>query len=68
MRKAKGAKRTTRGNAAGRRGPKPLSQLLVEAGLEQLAASDPSYLTAEMGPPRFEAPRKYCSVCGFRSP
>ena len=29
--------------------------------------SDPSYLRAEQGPPRFEAPRRYCSVCGFTS-
>jgi zinc finger HIT domain-containing protein 1 len=67
-RKAKGAKRVTRGAVADRRGPKPLAQLLDEARLDLLEASDPSYLRAEMGPPRFEAPRKYCTVCGFAGP
>ena len=63
VRKVKGAaKRATRGAAAERRGPKAVSQLLEEAGLPDW----PSYLSAEMGPPRFEAPRKYCSVCGFK--
>ena len=65
--KAKGAKRTTRGQLAERKGPKPLSQLLEEARLDLLPPSDPSYLRAEQGPPQFEAPRRYCSVCGFTS-
>jgi len=64
---AKGGKRTTRGALAERKGPKPLSQLLEEAGLEFLLPSDPSYMRAEMGPPKHEAPRRYCSVCGFTS-
>jgi zinc finger HIT domain-containing protein 1 len=65
--KAKGAKRTTRGQLAERKGPKPLSQLIEEARLDLLLPSDPSYLRAEQGPPQFEAPRRYCSVCGFTS-
>ena len=38
--KAKGAKRTTRGQLAERKGPKPLSQLLEEARLDLLPPSD----------------------------
>jgi zinc finger HIT domain-containing protein 1 len=53
---------------AERRGPKPLSALLDEARLELLPAGVPSYLRAEMGPPRTATPRKLCSVCGFQAP
>jgi len=67
MRK-KGGKRTTRGAAAEKRGLKGLGQLLEEARLDLLLPSDPSYLKAEMGPPKAEAPRKFCSVCGFAGP
>lgn len=64
-RRKKAGKRTTRGAAAERKGPKPLTALLAEAGLESLPPGVPSYLTAEMGPPRLCSPLKLCSVCGF---
>ena len=41
---------------------------LTEAQLEALPAGVPSYLRAAVGPPRTTAPRKWCSVCGFRAP
>ena len=65
----RGAKRTTRGAVAERKGPKPLSALLEEARLELLPPGVPSYLRAAVGPPRAALQRrKFCSVCGFQAP
>lgn len=75
-RRKKAAKRTTRARAAGAAaggggaagsaaGPRPLSALLAESGMDQLPPGVPSYARAEMGPPRASAPLKLCSVCGF---
>lgn len=64
----RGAKRTTRGAVAERKGPKPLSALLEEARLELLPPGVPNYARAAMPPPRTASRRKFCSVCGFQAP
>ena len=56
--------RSTRQALAERRGPKPLSTLLDEANLGAVDPKIPTYLRAEMGPPKTASARKFCSVCG----
>ncbi|KAK3837215.1 MAG: hypothetical protein JOS17DRAFT_437186 [Linnemannia elongata] len=44
---------------------KPLKTLILESGIESHDPTEPSYLTADMGPSRYPA-RRLCSVCGWR--
>jgi zinc finger HIT domain-containing protein 1 len=64
-----GGMRKTRGMIADKtKGPKGFKDLLEEAELERLPEDQPSYLTAAVGPPRTTSIRKFCSVCGDKSP
>ena len=62
-RRGDGIAGTTRGARAERRGPKPLLQLVEEAGLGR--GEGPDWVTAAMGPPTSAAPRRWCAVCGY---
>lgn len=65
-----GGMRKTRGMLADktRGGPKGFKDMLEEAELDQLPPNEPSYLTATVGPPSTTSTRKFCSVCGDKSP
>jgi len=48
--------------------PRSFAELLLEADLESVDSSVPTYLTAAVGPPKATSPRKFCSVCRFLAP
>lgn len=52
--------------AGGRERVKPLSQVLLESGLD-VHSSTPNYFTAAAAPSKLPA-RAMCSVCGFAAP
>ncbi|MDA9097528.1 zinc finger HIT domain-containing protein [bacterium] len=65
--KGKGGTRTTRGAKQQKRGPRSFAALLDEAMLDRVPPEIPTYATAAAGPSTTSAPRKFCSVCGFKS-
>lgn len=69
-RRNSGPKRKTRGAAAERRNPvaRTFEALLDEADLGAVPPNIPTYARAAVGPSKYGAPRKFCSVCGLASP